>query len=318
MENAFCLFDLLCGKNFVSLRRFTKHKEEFMAFLLESMPLEAGKEMIEAAKNGQIDQLIEQATTTGIEIGKSILFAVLLAIVGRYAIKFINRVVAGMLERRNVEPTVQSFLKSFVNITLMILLIITVVGTLGVNTTSLAALLASAGLAVGMALSGNLQNLAGGIIMLFLKPFKVGDFIEAQGVSGTVKAIQIFHTILLTVDNKVLFVPNGSLSSGNITNYTMNDLRRVDLTIGVEYGTETEKVKSVTLALLQKDSRILGDPAPFIAVKELGDNGVIFTIRVWTKASDYWNVFFDTTERIYAEYNKQGIGFPFPQLQIHQ
>ena len=169
---------------------------------LQVAPLEAGKEVIEAAKSGQIDQVIDQITTTGIEMGKSVLFAIVLAVAGRYVIKFINRLVAGMLERRNVEPTVQSFLKSFVNITLIVLLIITVVGTLGVNTTSLAALLASAGLAVGMALSGNLQNLAGGIILLFLKPFKVGDFIEAQGVSGTVKAIQIFHTILTTPDNK--------------------------------------------------------------------------------------------------------------------
>ena len=285
---------------------------------LQATPLEAGKGVIEAAKNGQIDQLIEQVTTTGIEMGKSILFASVLAVAGRYVIKFINKMVAGMLERRNVEPTVQSFLKSFVNITLIILLIIMVVGTLGVNTTSLAALLASAGLAVGMALSGNLQNLAGGIILLFLKPFKVGDFIEAQGVSGTVMAIQIFHTILTTPDNKELFIPNGALSSGNITNYTKNDLRRVDFSIGVEYGTEVDKVKQVTLDLLKQDSRIMQDPVPLIAVKELGDNGVIFVIRVWAKASDYWGVFFDTNERIYAEYNKQGIGFPFPQIQIHQ
>jgi len=285
---------------------------------LQVAPLEAGKEVIEAAKNGQIDQLIEQATSTGIEIGKSVLLAIVLAVAGRYVIRFINKMVARMLERRGVEPTVQSFLKSFVNITLIVLLIITVVGTLGVNTTSLAALLASAGLAVGMALSGNLQNLAGGIILLFLKPFKVGDFIEAQGVSGTVKAIQIFHTILTATDNKELFVPNGALSSGNITNYTKNDLRRVDFTIGVEYGTEIDKVKQVTQALLREDRRIMTEPAPFIAVKELGDNGVIYVIRVWAKASDYWDVFFNTTERIYTEYNKQGIGFPFPQIQIHQ
>ncbi len=289
-----------------------------MLEILQATPLEAGKGVIEAAKNGQIDQLIEQVTTTGIEMGKSILFAIVLAVAGRYVIKFINKMVAGMLERRNVEPTVQSFLKSFVNITLIILLIIMVVGTLGVNTTSLAALLASAGLAVGMALSGNLQNLAGGIILLFLKPFKVGDFIEAQGVSGTVMAIQIFHTILTTPDNKELFIPNGALSSGNITNYTKNDLRRVDFSIGVEYGTEVDKVKQVTLDLLKQDSRIMQDPVPLIAVKELGDNGVIFVIRVWAKASDYWGVFFDTNERIYAEYNKQGIGFPFPQIQVHQ
>ena len=287
-------------------------------FFLQAAPLEAGKEVIEAAKSGEIDQLIHQAISMGLEAGKSLLLAVVIFVVGRYAIKFINRLVARMLERRNVEPTVQSFLKSFVNITLIILLVIMVVGTLGVNTTSLAALLASAGLAVGMALSGNLQNLAGGIILLFLKPFKVGDFIEAQGTSGIVKAIQIFHTILTTTDNKELYIPNGALSSGNITNYTKNDLRRVDFTISVEYGTEVEKVKQVTLNLLHEDERILKDPAPFIAVKELADSSVDFVLRVWTTAPEYWNVFFDTNERIYTEFNKQGIGFPFPQIQVHQ
>jgi len=280
--------------------------------------LEAGKEVIEAAKSGQVEQLIQQVTTMSLEAGKSILLAVVVAVVGRYVVKFINKMVARMLERRNVEPTVQSFLKSFINILLVTLLVITVVSTLGVNTTSLAALLASAGLAVGMALSGNLQNLAGGLILLFFKPYKVGDFIEAQGVSGIVKAIQTFHTVLTTTDNKELFIPNGPLSSGNITNYTKNDLRRVDFTISVEYGTEVEKVKQVTLELLQNDDRIMQEPAPFIAVKELASSSVDFTLRVWTKATEYWNVFFDTNERIYAEYNKQGIKFPFPQLQIHQ
>jgi len=289
-----------------------------MIYFLKAAPLEAGKEVIKAAKSGQIDQLLEQVTTMGLEAGKSILLAIVVAVVGRYVVKFINNLVARMLERRNVEPTVKSFLKSFVNILLVTLLIITVVSTLGVNTTSLAALLASAGLAVGMALSGNMQNLAGGLILLFFKPYKVGDFIEAQGVSGVVKAIQIFHTILTTTDNKELFVPNGPLSSGNITNYTKNELRRVDFTISVEYGTEVEKVKAVTLELLRQDERIMQEPAPFIAVKELANSSVDFTLRVWTQATEYWNVFFDTNERIYAEFNKQGIKFPFPQLQIHQ
>ena len=289
-----------------------------MIYLLEAAPLEAGKGVVEAAKSGQVDQFIKEAISMGMEAGKSILLAVVLAVIGRYAIKFVNKLVARMLEKRNVEPTVQSFLKSFVNITLITLLIITVVGTLGVNTTSLAALLASAGLAIGMAFSGNLQNLAGGIILLFLKPFKIGDFIEVQGVSGFVKAIQIFHTILTTTDNKELYIPNGALSSGNITNYTKNNLRRVDFTISVEYGIDTEKVKKVTLALIQEDERIMQDPAPFIAVKELASSSVDFVLRVWTKASDYWDVFFDTNERIYSEFNKQGIGFPFPQIQVHQ
>lgn len=289
-----------------------------MMHILQAAPLEAGKEVISAAKNGELDQLIEQVIKMGAEAGKSLLLAILVAIVGRYLVKFINRLVARMLMRRNVEPTVQSFLKSFTNITLLTLLIITVISTLGVNTTSLAALLASAGMAVGMALSGNLQNLAGGIILLFFKPYKVGDFIEAQGVSGTVKAIQIFHTILTSIDNKELFIPNGALSSGNITNYNKNGLRRIDFIVSVEYGTEVEKVKQTVADLIGSDQRILADPAPFVAVKELADSSVNFLVRVWVNTADYWGVFFDMNERIYTEFNKRGIGFPFPQLQIHQ
>lgn len=289
-----------------------------MIHILQAVPLEAGKEVISAAKNGELDQLIAQVIKMGAEAGKSLLLAILVAIVGRYLVKFINRLVARMLMRRNVEPTVQSFLKSFTNITLLTLLIITVISTLGVNTTSLAALLASAGMAVGMALSGNLQNLAGGIILLFFKPYKVGDFIEAQGVSGTVKAIQIFHTILTSIDNKELFIPNGALSSGNITNYNKNGLRRIDFIVGVEYGTEVEKVKQTVADLIGSDQRILADPAPFVAVKELADSSVNFLVRVWVNTADYWGVFFDMNERIYTEFNKRGIGFPFPQLQIHQ
>ena len=289
-----------------------------MTLLQANEVVEKTSGIIGAVSKEKIDTLLQQLTSLGVEAGKSILLAVIVAIAGRYAVKFINKLAARMLERRNVEPTVQSFLKSFINILLIILLVITVIGTLGVNTTSLAALLASAGLAIGMALSGNLQNLAGGLILLFFKPYKVGDFIEAQGVSGTVKAIQTFHTILITTDNKELFIPNGPLSSGNIINYTKNELRRVDFTVSVEYGTEIEKVKKVTLNLLESDSRIMQEPAPFIAVKELADSSVDFTLRVWVNAVDYWNVFFDTNERIYSEFYKQEIRFPFPQLQIHQ
>lgn len=290
-----------------------------MIQLLQTELLGTSKEVIKTAvENGNLDQIIHEAITMGMNTGKSIIVAVVVFIIGRYIVRFINKLVAQMLERRNVEPTIQSFLKSLLNILLITLLIITVVGSLGVNTTSFAALLASAGVAVGMALSGNLQNLAGGIILLIFKPYKVGDFIDAQGVSGTVKAIQIFHTIFTTSDNKEIYIPNGALSSGNIVNYSKNATRRVEFIIGVEYGSDIEKVKEVTLNLLKSDSRILQDPAPFMAVSELAASSVDLILRVWVNSSDYWAVSFDTKERIYAEYNKQGIGFPFPQLQIHR
>lgn len=263
---------------------------------------------------------LQQMVSYCIEAGKSIIIAAIIYFVGQFLIKMVQKVLGTMMERRNLDPTIQSFLRSFVHILLTILLIITVVSALGVNTTSFAALLASAGVAVGMALSGNLQNLAGGLIVLLFKPFRVGDYIEAQGVSGTIKEIQIFHTLVTTVDNKTIYVPNGALSSGNIVNYSANDMRRVDFTVGVEYDTDVKKVREVLAALLAKDARISQEEgqAPAILLSELADSSVNFAIRVWVKSSDYWNVFFETQEAIYEEFNKQGISFPFPQLTVHQ
>ena len=286
--------------------------------LLETETTEVGKQAIEAISNGKVDKLLEDAISMGLQASKSIVLALAIFFVGRYVIRLINKLVASMLERRNVEPTIQSFLKSFVNILLTILLIITVVSTLGINTTSFAALLASLGVAAGMALSGNLQNLAGGIIILLFKPFRVGDVIEAQGVAGCVKEIQIIHTILLTVDNKEIYLPNGALSSGSVTNYSKMETRRVDFTVGVEYGTDVNKVLKALQDIADADSRILKDPAAFIALSELADSSVNFTFRVWVKGADYWGVFFDTNRKIYEDFNRQGIGFPFPQIQVHQ
>lgn len=285
---------------------------------LQTVPTVAASEAVKALEKGEFSQIIQQLTTLGIEAGKSILLAALIFVVGRYIVKLVNRVVAGMMERRHMDPTIQSFLRSFVNVLLTILLIITTVSALGINTTSFAALLASAGVAVGMALSGNLQNLAGGIILLLFKPYKVGDYIEGQGVSGTVKEIQIFHTIILTADNKQVYVPNGALSSGSVVNYSSQPLRRVDLTIGVEYGTEVDAVKQALDVILQADKRVMSDPAPFVALSKLADSSVDFTVRVWVSGADYWPVYFDLTRAIYEEFNRRVIGFPFPQLQIHQ
>lgn len=274
--------------------------------------------MIEAVSDGKIDTLLKQLISMGVELGKSILLAIAIYIAGKFIIKLINKVVRQMLERRGVDATIQSFLKSFVSILLNILLIITVISALGVNTTSFAALLASVGVAAGMALSGNLQNLAGGLIILLFKPFKVGDYIEAQGTMGTVKEIQIIHTILQTVDNKEIFLPNGSLSSGSITNYNKMGTRRVDFTVSVEYGTDVEKVLNALKSIAVSDERILKDPAPFYALSALADSSVNFTFRVWVNSADYWGVYFDVNKRIYEDFNRIGISFPFPQLQIHQ
>ena len=289
-----------------------------MTLLQANEVVEKTSGVVSAISEGEIDLLLKQLTSTGVEIGKSILLALVIYFAGKFVIKLTNKIFRQMLERRQVDNTIQSFLKSFVSILLNVLLIITVISALGVNTTSFAALLASLGVAAGMALSGNLQNLAGGLIILLFKPFKVGDMIEAQGMMGKVKEIQIIHTILLTVDNKEIYLPNGSLSSGSITNYNKMETRRVDFTISVEYGTDVEKVTNALKAIADSDDRILKDPEPFYALSALADSSVNFTFRVWVNGADYWAVYFDLNKRIYEEFNRLGIKFPFPQLQIHQ
>lgn len=288
------------------------------SFLSIDGAAEQTAEIVKNVQNVNLEQVIQQIITFCVDAGKSILLAAVIFIAGRFLISVVNRLVAQMMERRKIDATIQSFLRSFINILLTILLLISVVSALGVNTTSFAALLASAGVAVGMALSGNLQNLAGGLIILLFKPYKVGDYVDAQGVSGTVKEIQIFHTVLITPDNKIIYVPNGSLSSGSVTNYSLSQLRRVDWTVGVEYGTEIEKVRQTVLDLIKKDGRILTEPAPFIALSALADSSVNITIRVWVKNEDYWGVFFDMNQNIYEVFNREGISFPFPQVTVHQ
>ncbi len=253
-----------------------------------------------------------------IDAGGRVLAALIVFIIGRFLVSFLNKMVARLLARRKVEASVQTFVKSLVNILLTILLIVAVVSKLGVETTSFAALLASAGVAIGMALSGNLSNFAGGLIVLLLRPYKVGDWIEAQGVSGTVREIQIFHTILTTADNKVIYIPNGALSSGTVVNYSRENTRRIEWVIGVEYGEDFAKVESTVRRILAEDGRILPEPAPFVALHALDASSVNVVIRVWVKSEDYWSVYFDLNKNIYAVFNEEGIDFPFPQLTVHQ
>lgn len=286
----------------------------------EEVTQEAVKQTAEASVDGldKLQILMQQLIDWGVSAGERIIGAILIFVIGRVLISFIKKLLARVLESRKIDLGVQTFVKSMTNILLTILLAVAVVGKLGVDTTSFAALLASAGVAVGMALSGNLSNFAGGLIVLLLRPYKVGDWIESQGVSGAVRSIQIFHTVLTTADNKVIYIPNGALSSGTVINYSREETRRVDWTVGVEYGENMEKVEEVVQKILAADSRILKDPAPFIALGALDASSVNVTIRVWVKNADYWGVFFDTQKKIYATFNQEGIGFPFPQLTIHQ
>lgn len=265
----------------------------------------------------QLDIVIQNLIDSGISAGKHIIAAVVIFIVGRFLIKLINRLVASILQRRHIEISVQTFLSSLVNIILTILLIITVIGALGVNTTSFAALIASAGVAIGMALSGNLQNFAGGLIILLFKPYRVGDFIDVCGVQGTVSAVQIFHTILLTPDNKAVYLPNGSTSSSTITNYSREDKRRIEWTFGIDYGEDVNRARTAILSVITADARILPDPAPFVAVGGLSDSSVDIIVRVWVPTEEYWNVYYDMHQRVYETFNEQKINFPYPQQTVH-
>ena len=254
-----------------------------------------------------LDSLVEQ----GAALGWTLIKALLVFIVGRFLISMINKLVQRVLLKRNIDPSIKTFVGSLIHIILMILLIVSVVGALGVQTASFAALLASAGVAIGMALSGNLSNFAGGLIILIFKPYKVGDFIEAQNLSGTVREIQIFHTVLTTTDNKVIYIPNGSLSSSAVINYSYQQVRRIDWTFGVEYGTDYAKVKGVLEEILAKDERILQEPAaPFIAMSQLADSSVNYVVRVWVNSPDYWNVYYDITRIVYETFQCRRHWFP--------
>lgn len=266
----------------------------------------------------KLDLFLDKLLDFSVNASKNIFIACLIYSIGCFIIKQINRLVAKILEKRKVEPSVQTFLKSLVKILLNMILAFAVISKLGVETTSFAALMASAGVAIGMALSGNLSNFAGGLIILVFKPFKVGDYIEGPDVNGTVKEIQIFHTILSTLDNRMIYVPNGILNNNAITNYSKQETRRVDWVFGVEYGEEIGKVRAVIQRIIKNNPRILDTPAPLIALSTLNASSVDITVRVWVKASDYWSVLFDINEIVYDTFNKEGINFPFPQLTVHQ
>jgi len=260
-----------------------------------------------------LDKLIGLVET----YGPKFVGAILVLIVGLWIIKAINKAVSRLLEKKDWDPSLEPFIRTLVSILLKVMLVISVMGMVGIQMTSFIAILASVGLAVGMALSGTLQNFAGGVMILVFKPFKVGDFIEAQGYMGTVFEIQIFNTILKTPDNKVIYIPNGGLSTGSVTNFSQEPTRRVDWSFGIAYGDNVEKARKVLLNLINADSRILKDPEPFIGLGELADSSVNLTVRVWVNAEDFWDVFFEMNENVYGDFEKEGLSIPFPQMDIH-
>lgn len=249
--------------------------------------------------------------------GPKIVLAIVTLMIGLWIVKLIGKLINKALMKSNVDVSLQRFLSSLVTVLLKIMVLISVISMLGVETTSFVALIGAAGLAVGLALQGSLANFAGGVLILLFKPFKVGDFIEAQGYAGSVFAIQIFNTILKTPDNKRIIIPNGSLSNGSITNFSAEPTRRVDMAFGISYDDDIKKAKSILKDIVEADERILKDPAPVIVLKELADSSVNFAVRTWCNAPDYWNIFFDMQEKVKLEFDSKGISIPFPQRDVH-
>ena len=234
-----------------------------------------------------------------------------------FSVAVLNRGFEKILVKRNTEASLSSFLKSLISVLLNFILIVAIISVLGIDTSSLVALLASAGLAIGMALSGTLQNFAGGVIIMLFRPFRVGDFIEGQGQSGTVKEIQIFNTLIVTPDNKLICIPNGGLSTSVLVNYSKESERRVDWTFHIAYGDDYDTAKALLTKFAEEDSRILKDPAVFIELLNLNDSSVDIVMRAWVKSSDYWSVFFNMNERVYKQFPAENIHFPYPQMDVH-
>lgn len=264
-----------------------------------------------------LDTAVSKLIDLGISLGTKLLLAILVFFIGRWIVRKLTRLVITIMTKRHVEASLFSFVKSLVSITLNFTLVIILISILGIETSSFIALFASAGVAIGMALSGTLQNFAGGVMILLFKPFKVGDFIEAQGQSGTIKEIQIFNTIMTTGDNKIIIIPNGGLSTGIMKNYSKEEMRRVDWEFGIGYGDSYDKAKAVIARLLDSDLRVLKEPAYFIALTSLGESSVNIVVRAWVKAPDYWGVFFDMNEKVYKTFAQEQINIPFPQMDVH-
>ncbi len=246
-----------------------------------------------------------------------IVLAIFIYLIGRQLIRWVVRIMDRAFERHSVERSLRSFLRSLVKVILTLVVILAVVQTLGVNTSSFLALFASAGLAIGMALSGTLQNFAGGVVLLILRPYKVGDYIEAQGQSGTVDEIGLFQTRLRTVDNRVVYVPNNSIATSIVDNYSQSDIRRVEWILSISYGDDMDVARREIMAMLNGDSRVLKEIEPAVYLKTLNNSSVDLTIRAWVSNSDYWSLYYDMNERMYKELPAKGINFPFPQLDVN-
>jgi len=249
--------------------------------------------------------------------GLKVVAAIAIFIIGRWVDKVVRNLISRLMAKSDVDETLNKFITSLSYVALLAFVIIAALNQLGVQTASFVAIIGAAGLAVGLALQGSLSNFAAGVLMIIFRPIAVGDYIEGAGVAGTVEEIQIFTTQLATPDNKTIFVPNAKLMGDNIVNYTAKGTRRVDFTFGIGYGDDIDKARQVIGQIIAADERIMKDPAPDVMVSELADSSVNFAVRVWTSAGDYWNVYFDTLEKVKKQFDAEGISIPFPQQDVH-
>lgn len=275
----------------------------------------------EKISNSSTEELLAELVDKAVLFGLKVMAAIAIYLIGAWLIRKLKKVIGKIFERKSTDAAIASFVQSIISIALTVVLIIITVGTLGIDTTSIAALLAGGGMAIGLALNGTVQNFAGGIMILVFRPFKSGDYIQAQGFEGIVTEVNIVSTKLTTVDNKCVVIPNGSLSNGTINNFSQNDIRRLSWNVDVEYGSSSDLTKEVMLELMKNDKRILttadGAPAdPFVALSELSSSSVKFVMRAWVRAEDYWDVNFNMNESIYKELPKKGIMFPYQKLDV--
>ena len=263
------------------------------------------------------DKLLETLQTTGVEFGINLITALLIFFVGRWIVSIVVKALRNLMHKSSVDPTLERFICNLVRISLLVVVIIAAIGQLGVQTTSLLAVMGAAGLAVGLALQGSLSNFAAGVLIVLFRPYKVGDYVEAAGVAGTIEEVQILTTVMKTPDNKRIIVPNSQIMGSIITNYSANDTRRVDMTFGVSYSDDLDLVHKELRALVDADERILKDPEVTIKVHSLADSSVNFIVRPWVKTADYWGVYFDLTENVKKRFDAVGISIPFPQQDVH-
>lgn len=275
------------------------------------------EEITQELSTDRMAHYMDTAVDMAMAYGPRLILALIVLILGLWIINRVVRVLGKGMERSSTDPTLTNFFSSLVSIGLKALLLISVASMVGIETTSFIAIIGAAGLAVGLALQGTLANFAGGVLVLLFRPYKVGDFIEAQGVAGTVAAIQIFNTVFKTPDNKVIIVPNGAISNGIITNYSKEATRRVDFVFGIGYGDDMTLAKEIIKRLISEDARALSEPEPQVVVSELADSSVNITARVWVNAADYWGLKFDLTEKVKSTFDREGVSIPFPQRDVH-